>query len=139
MVLNDKYSAKYCLKCDKIYTDTLYKWCKQCHINHYKDFTSWNSGIEKVDNLVRKMQLKIIDTQDMVFEWIPYDQFNDVEKISKGDSPKIFSAIWKDGPLCWNNKDKKYIRDSNKIVALKCLGKNEEFLNKVWNFLLKFN
>jgi hypothetical protein len=54
-----------------------------------------------------------------IFEWIPYNQFDEIIKISKNNSITIYSVIWKDGPLdCIYNK---YKRDSNKEVALKRL------------------
>ena len=42
------------------------------------------------------MQLKISDYNDLVVEWIPYNQFNNIKEIGKGDSATIYSAIWKD-------------------------------------------
>jgi hypothetical protein len=58
---------------------------------------------------------------NIIVEWIPYDQFNDIKEIGKNNSITVYSAIWKNGPLYsvdWNNE---YIRDSNKEVALKSL------------------
>ncbi|CAB5382515.1 unnamed protein product [Rhizophagus irregularis] len=43
------------------------------------------SGNEKIDDLIQKIQSKINDPNDIVFEWIPYDQFDGIEEISKGD------------------------------------------------------
>ena len=45
------------------------------------------------------MQLKIYNYDDIVFEWIPYNQFNDIKEIGKSDFTIVYSAIWKDGPL----------------------------------------
>ena len=44
------------------------------------------------------MQLKIDFYDDIVFEWIPYNQFIDIKKIG-GSFVEVYSAIWKDGPL----------------------------------------
>ena len=33
------------------------------------------------------------------FEWIPYNQFGNIEEIGKGGFATVYSAIWKDGPL----------------------------------------
>jgi len=55
------------------------------------------------------------------FEWIPYNQFNEIEETGKNGSIMVYSAIWKDGPLYYNDQDKEYTRDSNKKVTLKCL------------------
>ena len=45
------------------------------------------------------MQLKIDSLSDIVFEWIPYDQFSDIKEIGRGGFATVYSAIWKDGPL----------------------------------------
>jgi hypothetical protein len=109
---------KFCKKCDEIYTDIKYKWCKPCQIKNLKEnFTNLYSGNEKIDNLVQEMQLNINDVNNIVFEWIPYNQLNYLEKID-GDEFFTFSAIWKDGPLYWNNSNKKYIRKSYTKVTL---------------------
>jgi hypothetical protein len=119
-----------CVKCGVMHTNTYKRWCKSCQINYYKDFTNYKNEIIIIDKLIQKMQLKIINTKDIIFEWINYDQFNDIEKLNENDSFKIYSAIWKDGPLYWNNKSKEYIRNSNEMVALKYLN-NENLLKKV--------
>ena len=52
------------------------------------------------------MQLKIKKRSDIVFEWIPYNKFDNIEEISKGDFATVYSAIWKDGPLCYDSNKK---------------------------------
>ena len=80
------------------------------------------------------MQLKIKNYDDIVFEWIPYNWFNNIEEINKGDFATVYSAVWKDGPLCYYNKGE-YLRRPNKKVTLKCLHSSQnissEFLNEV--------
>ena len=81
------------------------------------------------------MQLKINKYNDIVFEWIPYNQFSDIEEISRIGFTTIYSAIWKDGRLKYNGYSKKYTRWANYEVALKCLHNSQnisnEFLNEV--------
>ena len=81
------------------------------------------------------MQLKINQYNDIVFEWIPYDQFIDIKEIGRGGFATVYSAIWKDGPLEYNKGIKKYTRSSYKKVALKYLHNSKnisnEFLNEV--------
>ena len=94
------------------------------------------NGNRKIDNFIKEMQLKRRSYYDMIFEWIPYSQFNNVKEMSKGDFATIYSAIWKDGPLYYDNLMKEYVRKSDKKVALKCLlynsqNLNDEFLNEV--------
>ena len=66
------------------------------------------------------MQLKISSQNDIVFEWISYNQFINVKKIGQGGFATLYSAIWKEGPLHYDYK-KKYIRQSDQKVALKLL------------------
>jgi hypothetical protein len=52
---------------------------------------------------------------DIVFEWIPYNQFNEIEKAGRNNLITVYSAVWKNGPLY------KKGRYPNKKVVLKCL------------------
>jgi hypothetical protein len=125
-----------CKYCGEIFTDEYYKWCKPCQINNLKqNFTNWTSGNEKIDEFIQEMQMKINEFDDVIVEWIPYNQFNDVKEISKDDSAIIYSAIWVDGSLKYDCDKKKYERTPDEEVALKCLynSKNitSEFLSEV--------
>ena len=124
-----------CNKCGKAYTNAIRNWCKPCQIDNLKEkFTNW-TGNEKIDGFIQEMQLKIDSWKDIVFKWIPYNQFSDIKEIGRGGFATVYSAIWMDGPLKWNYT-KEYTRKSNK-VALKCLHNSQnianEFLNEVCN------
>ena len=88
------------------------------------------------------MQLQINSKKDIIFEWIPYNQFDNIEEISRGDYATVYLAIWKDGPLYYDGCNY-MIRKSNKKVALKCLYNSQnisnEFLDEVWNFHINLN
>ncbi|CAB5369465.1 unnamed protein product [Rhizophagus irregularis] len=115
-----KNNVKYCIKCNKLYTNADYRWCKQCQTNYLrKYFTSWSNGNKKIDKIIQEMQLKINRYDDIIFEWISYNQFNDVKKIGKYDLITIYSAKWKDGPLEYNTNTMRYERNSNKLIKLK--------------------
>ena len=92
--------------------------CQDIHYN----------GDKKIDNFIKEMQLKRSSHNDIIFEWISYNQFNDMKEISKGDLITIYSAIWKDGPLCYSNKN--YERESNKNVVLKYLHNSQNITNE---------
>ncbi|RIA89676.1 hypothetical protein C1645_186279 [Glomus cerebriforme] len=142
--------SKKCKKCDEQYTshyihnhtnkdEKWRKWCKPCQINDLKNFVKWTNENEKIDNLIQDMQLKIDHPDDIVFEWIPYNQFNDMEEIGK-DRFATHLAIWKDGPLVYKEYEEVYKRDQNKKVALKCFHNSQdcldEFLNEVKEYPL---
>ena len=81
------------------------------------------------------MQLKIDEYNDIILEWIPYNQFDDIKELCKSDLATIYSAIWKDGPLNYRRNIKEYTRYASTKVALKCLNNSQnitnEFLNEV--------
>jgi hypothetical protein len=75
----------------------------------------WTSGNKIIDNLIQEMLIN-----NTIFEWIPYNQFDEIIKTGKNNSITVYSAIWKDGPFYYGNFNE-YKRYSNKEVALKCL------------------
>ena len=79
------------------------------------------------------MQLKIDKYSDIVFEWIPYNQFDNIEEINKGDFATVYSAIWKDGPLYYISHKMEYSRKPDKKFALKCLHNSQNFSNEFLN------
>ena len=93
-----------------------------------------HSGNKQIDNLIKEMQLKRNSHDDILFEWIPYDQFDDIKEISKDDFAIIHSAIWKDGPLYYSydlsyNINFEYTRITDKNVVLKCLYNSQNITN----------
>ncbi len=132
----------YCNKCGKEYINIKNKWCKSCQINDFKkNFENWTSQNKEIDNFIQEMQLNIDNYDDQIFEWIPYDHFKNVKEISKSDSITMYKAIWKNGPLYYDDNEKKLMRrkSDDKEVALKCLHNSQniinEFLNEVQIFL----
>jgi hypothetical protein len=79
------------------------------------NYMNWISENEIIDDLIQEML-----SNDKIFEWIPYDQFNEIKEIGKNNLIIVYSAIWKDGPLNYHVYDE-HERDSNKEVALKYL------------------
>jgi hypothetical protein len=133
MILHNK-SLKYCIKCNKLYTITEYEWCKLCQKNYLKGIlTNWTSGNEKIDNFIKEKQIKIDHLNDIVFEWIPYNKFNNIKEIDKGGFATVYSAIWKDGPLNCDKYEKYTRRQQNQIVVLKCLYNSQDITNDFLN------
>jgi hypothetical protein len=80
------------------------------------------------------MQSKINDPDDIVFEWIPYNQFSDINEIKKSDSATVYSAMWKDGPLNYNFDKYEYTRShQNTKVDLKHLHDSQNITNELLN------
>jgi hypothetical protein len=85
------------------------------------NFKYWTSGNERINTFIQEKQLRIKHYNDVVFEWIPYNQFDEIKEKGRNDLIAVYSAIWKNGPLIYNMYSNKCTRDSNKEVALKCL------------------
>jgi hypothetical protein len=103
-----------------------------------KSSTNWFYNLpisEKIIDFIQQMRLKINYYYYVIFEWIPYNQFDDIKEIGKGGFATVYSAIWEDSPLYFDDNKKEWIRETNKKVALKCLHSsrniNERFLNEV--------
>ena len=67
------------------------------------------------------------------FEWIPYNQFNEIKETGKNNSMIVYSEIWRDGPLHYSDKYKECTRNSNKEVTLKCLNDSQNLIEFVLN------
>src|SRR3954470_21659670 len=107
----------YCENCGQY---TYGKLCELCQINYFrKNFTDCANENEKINKLIQEIQLKN-DHNGIIFEWIPYNQFNNIKEMDKYDLTKIHSAIWENGPSYYDGKNK-YIRNNNqnKRVTLK--------------------
>jgi hypothetical protein len=69
----------------------------------------------------------------MIFEWIPYNQFNNIEEIGKGGFATVYSAMWKNGLLYYGAYEEKWERKQNTRVALKCLHNSQNFIDEFIN------
>jgi hypothetical protein len=133
------FPNEYCKQCGEQYIDrnyANYEWCKQCQINNFiNNFTNWTSENEKIDALIQEMQLEQLEINsynEMIFEWIPYNQFNDIEEIGEKSFKNMYLAIWKDGPLNYIKGKNKYTRNQqNTKVILKKYNFIDESLNEV--------
>ncbi|CAB4440474.1 unnamed protein product [Rhizophagus irregularis] len=114
LVVHNKYYNKYCKECDKEYTKLNHKCCESCLIKYLgSNLINWTSGNEKIDDFIRKRQLKTSIESSNIFEWIPYNKFIEIKK--------------------------KWMRTSSKKVFLKylCYSQNvtDEFINKIESYL----
>jgi hypothetical protein len=107
---------KVCIYCGNFYTSSEIKWCKPCQLNNLRqNFKNWTSGNGKIDELIQEMQLNIKYWDNIMVEWIPYSQLNNIKEIIKDDFTVLYSAIWMDGPLEY---DTDWKRVPNKEVQL---------------------
>ena len=64
-------------------------------VKHYskyleKNFTNWTSGNGRIDDFIQEMQSNISDYYDVIFEWVPYNQFNEIKETGKINSITIY-------------------------------------------------
>lgn len=120
-----------CEECNQPNTST--KWCKSCNAQHFQaEFNNWTSGNPQIDSFIQKCQLEATNAWN-VLEWIPYEQFTNIEHIADGGFGKVYKSEWWKGSIeswdyYWNRK---WVRHG-KTVALKTLF-NSQNLNT--NFL----
>ena len=96
----------------------------------------WTSGNEKIDNFIQEKLLKINNHNDIVLEWVSYNQFNEIKETGKNGLITVYSAIWKDGPLHKRHlEDENYTRDPNKKVVLKCLHNLQESIDSIGSLI----
>jgi hypothetical protein len=98
-----------------------------------QNYHIWTSGNEKIDDFIQEKQLKGNDYNDIMLEWIPYNQFSKIKETGKNGHITLYSAIWKDGPLYYKYQEYEYKRDSNKEVVLKCLYNSQESIDSLIN------
>ncbi|UZO11095.1 uncharacterized protein OCT59_002669 [Rhizophagus irregularis] len=141
LIFSNDYLVHRCKKCGircgseyENYNYHCSDWCKLCRINQLKnDFTNWTSGNKIIDNFIQEIQLK----DCKVFEWIPYDEFFDINELGKIG---LTTAIWKNGPLSYDAQHNKKWDSTYDKVSLRYLHNSQdsinEFINKVLKFLL---
>ncbi|CAB4468705.1 unnamed protein product [Rhizophagus irregularis] len=123
-----------CIECG--YPRTGYSWCQNCESYRFeKQFPHWTSGNIDIDDFIRKSQ-KLAQTDRGYMEWIPHDNFTDVEYITSGGYGDIFTAVWQEGPRwAWDENDQTRIRTGPRNVTLKILDNSQnittDFLNEL--------
>jgi hypothetical protein len=132
-VIHDKYFKKYCKECNEEYTKLDHKCCETCLTNNLKNnFINWTSESKKINDFIQKKQLKMCIENSVVFDWVPYNEFINIREIK--DS-LLTVAIWKEGPLCYDIYEKKWMRTPYEKVCLRYLQNvTDEFINKVLVF-----
>ena len=133
---NKRGKQRECDKCQTTrYSD---KFCEQCISLHLQSlFNTWTSGNEIIDDFIHKCQI-LSSLPKFILEWIPFDQFKKVKKLTEGGFSSIYTATWTRGYLCDYDENKKvFIRFGSQLVVLKSLNNSsnlgEAFFNEVGN------
>src|SRR5438270_708306 len=103
-VVKSKYKKKKCNECNKR-RKPLDKSHQICHVCYRLKtiYKPKQSGNKIIDDFIRYTQVNLIKEEGKM-EFVPYDQFKDVEFIAEGGFSKIYRATWIHGPVNWNPK-----------------------------------
>jgi hypothetical protein len=72
-----------------------------------------------------------------VFEWIPYNEFIGIKE---NDEKGCFAtAMWRKGPLKYNNSEKEWTRTLCENVILRFLHNSQNATNEFMKKVLKFS
>ena len=88
------------------------------------------SGNKIIDDFIRYTQVNYIAKKEGKMEFIPYDQFKNIEFIAKGGFSKIYKATWIDGPVSTYYSNR---RQRNYTVVLKKLNNSKNITSKELN------
>ncbi|CAB4420731.1 unnamed protein product [Rhizophagus irregularis] len=123
-------TKRICENCNKECLATTY--CELCVRNYLKTkFSNWTSGNYDIDNLIQECQMKTF-IPDRITEWIPYNNLQKIEYLTKGGFSEIYTAKWIAGNFIeWDSEEQQLIRYGTHNVVLKRL-ENVENANQSW-------
>ncbi|GES92994.1 kinase-like domain-containing protein [Rhizophagus clarus] len=102
-IFYNKGTRRICENCQKECLATLY--CEYCVRNYLiANFSNWTSGNNDIDDLIQQCQKEAL-CPDMIVEWIPYYNLENIEYITKGGFSEIYTAGWIGG--CYEEWDSK--------------------------------
>jgi hypothetical protein len=111
---------KECNKCKLTkYSDRLCEGCISLQLQSL--FTTWISGNSIIDDFIQQCQIKS-SLPYYILEWIPFEQFEKVTKLTEGGFSSIFTATWTRGQINdYNENKKEFSYFGRQLVVLKSL------------------
>src|SRR5437660_11221207 len=118
-----RYSIKYC------------EWCVSLHLQSL--FNRWTSGNEIIDDFIHQCQI-LSSLPGLILEWIPFEQFKNVEKLTEDGFSSIYTTTWTRGTICdYDENKKEFSYYGVQDVVLKSLNNSSKlgkaFFNEVIN------
>ena len=90
-----------------------------------------SSGNKIIDDFIRYTQINLVNKNGKM-EYVPYEQFKNIEFIAEGGFSKIYKATWIDGPV-GSYGSKKTVRSKNYTVVLKKINDSKNITSKELN------
>ncbi|EXX52715.1 hypothetical protein GLOIN_2v201045 [Rhizophagus irregularis DAOM 181602=DAOM 197198] len=88
-------TRRICENCNQKCLATLY--CEYCVRNYLKSyFSNWTSRNNVIDNLIKNCQMETL-IPNVIIEWIPYNNLENIKYLTKGGFSEIYTANWIDG------------------------------------------
>lgn len=130
--LLEKVKFYFCQKCQQ--PNTSESWCQPCAEKEWKQDLEHLTGQELIEKFIEKQSTdRWGEKNKNKLQWIPYQQFTDIEYLAEGGFSKIYKAKW--GKWGYNGSDR--------IVVLKSLINSQnitlEFLKEIANTKLVDN
>src|SRR5207253_504870 len=76
--------------------NTLGGWCQSCDPQSLT--LGWSSKNSEIDEIIKSTQLQAKEYDNSHYlQWIPYEEFKDIEKIGEGGFATIYKARWVGG------------------------------------------
>ncbi|KAF0447966.1 kinase-like domain-containing protein [Gigaspora margarita] len=128
-IINKIKIRRRCEYCNTQVIAILY--CERCIRNYLeKQFRKW-TGDDKIDELIQKCQRNTVSPSHII-EWIPYENFENINFETSSYNSIIHSASWKNGPYTeWDNEQQELKRDGKGTYILKHLGDTEKCYNEI--------
>ena len=120
---------------DAVYKKGKPKECNKCKLTKYSDrfcegcislqlqslFTTWTSGNNIIDDFIQQCQMKS-SLPNYILEWIPFEQFKKVTKLTEGGFSSIYTATWTRGRIIdYDENKKEFSYFGAQLVVLKSL------------------
>ncbi|RHZ84478.1 hypothetical protein Glove_81g68 [Diversispora epigaea] len=79
-------------------------YCELCKQEQFsREFRTWSSGNVEIDDVIQESQTNHQRYYEYKLQWIPYNNFRDIEHIADGGYGSVYSAILKNGiKWYWN-------------------------------------
>src|SRR5438874_2328923 len=94
-LINARYKLGKPRECDKCqttrYSDKYCEWCISLHLQSL--FNTWTSGNKIIDDFIHKCQI-LSSLPSQILEWIPFNQFVNIKKLTEGGFSTIYTATW---------------------------------------------
>ncbi|UZO02606.1 uncharacterized protein OCT59_021085 [Rhizophagus irregularis] len=136
-IVKSKYKKIYCTECNKERkpSDESHQICHVCY-KIKRVYKYGSSGNKIIDDFIRYTQINLVNRYGKL-EYVPYEQFKNIEFIAEGGFSKIYKATWIDGPVI-NYSNKRNIRSQNYTVVLKKINDSKNITSKELNELKVF-